>query len=1011
MDTRTFLKTVLPERGILFAQRIHPRQGKQPATILYPVGDVDDLSDKLLELDATYPTDNVYYAMASYVEVKFKTTNTKDGKEFTYVVGRTQDNALAVKSLWFDLDVGKKDSYETQREAVGGVATYCKAVNLPLPLILSSGYGVHCYWVFTESVDATEWEEIAKYQRAAWRHLKIKVDAACDQDCARVLRAPGCHNKRSGQPQKKVRVLREAVNALPPSEIKRRLRAYVEANALVAQVQPNIPPWALGAGGNLDAALPAYPDSFAAIAVEHCMQIQQFRDTGGTSEPLWYAHIGLLKHFKDGGSLAHEWGAKYEGYDEGETETKLDQWKVGPTTCSRFKEINAAGCEGCTKTCKTPLQLGYTEEVVHPDITEPQTPPPVAASGLEDKLDERGLPTCWPTRYGFDKATHCITTQVQDEDGVWATVKLAAPLFYPVEQIRQEDGTYALRMHVWVRGVQQEFVVPTKFISDQRGLSSQLSQYRIRIFNPKGVCEYMADFMINMLHHMDEIRTYRQMGWHHGFGAFLLGNTLITKDEERTVVLGEGFPTEFRNCYGKKGDPETWASAVDTLYNREHGEPYQFAICAAFSSVLNPMLGFSEWSGIPYAMTSNNSGYGKSTVNRIAMSIWMRQTRDTVVADSTPKALLGIASALNNVPFLMDEVTSYLKDPVDQTDTLYAMSNGAPRKGMTKAGRLRENPPGWSGNYVMTGNRNIMHQLTENKLNPEAAQMRVFEIDLETYPRIATMDSGSAEYNKYNTEHAMLARTIVEECYGTIGVDYVRYIMRNLDDVQERLRKVSMGMAKYMDGGDATKERFYYHLITTVLVGGFYAKKMGLIKFDLLALRDWCVEHVRRLRNNAREFQNTPADLFANMMSDMVGHILITKNFQSLDNRAKVSEFHMGATLRNPVYGRYVIGDERERPQLYITVKAVQQWCSENDLQYGAVRRDFLKEGLIRLGNKGTNESTSASRVRLSRGMQGIQTLGSPWCLELDTDAVAHIFEQSIPPAEVIDLKPEAINL
>lgn len=268
MDTRTFLKTVLPERGILFAQRIHPRQGKQPATILYPVGDVDDLSDKLLELDATYPTDNVYYAMASYVEVKFKTTNTKDGKEFTYVVGRTQDNALAVKSLWFDLDVGKKDSYETQREAVGGVATYCKAVNLPLPLILSSGYGVHCYWVFTESVDATEWEEIAKYQRAAWRHLKIKVDAACDQDCARVLRAPGCHNKRSGQPQKKVRVLREAVNALPPSEIKRRLRAYVEANALVAQVQPNIPPWALGAGGNLDAALPAYPDSFALIGYE-----------------------------------------------------------------------------------------------------------------------------------------------------------------------------------------------------------------------------------------------------------------------------------------------------------------------------------------------------------------------------------------------------------------------------------------------------------------------------------------------------------------------------------------------------------------------------------------------------------------------------------------------------------------------------------------------------------------------------------------------------------------------
>ena len=154
MDTRTFLKAILPERGIKFVQRIRPRPGKKDATILYPVADYEEAAAKSHELDIQYANDNIYYAMASYKEAKSKTVQTKDGKDFTYVVGRTQENALAVKSLWFDLDVGKPGAYSTQREAAAGVLKYALATGLPTPVILSSGYGVHCYWVFTEEIDA-----------------------------------------------------------------------------------------------------------------------------------------------------------------------------------------------------------------------------------------------------------------------------------------------------------------------------------------------------------------------------------------------------------------------------------------------------------------------------------------------------------------------------------------------------------------------------------------------------------------------------------------------------------------------------------------------------------------------------------------------------------------------------------------------------------------------------------------------------------------------------------------
>ena len=66
MDTITFLRLILPASGVYFAQRIHPRPGMKDATILYPVDDLEQLADKLTTIDAQYPNDNTYYALASY---------------------------------------------------------------------------------------------------------------------------------------------------------------------------------------------------------------------------------------------------------------------------------------------------------------------------------------------------------------------------------------------------------------------------------------------------------------------------------------------------------------------------------------------------------------------------------------------------------------------------------------------------------------------------------------------------------------------------------------------------------------------------------------------------------------------------------------------------------------------------------------------------------------------------------------------------------------------------------
>lgn len=1020
MDLTTFLRMIVPATGIKFAQRIRPRAGKRDATILYPVGDHDDLRDKLLELDHSYPAENVYYAMASYKETQFKTVKTKDGKDFEFATGRTQDNALHVKALWFDMDVGKLDDdgelrddcYATQRDAAAALANYCEKTGMPTPLLVTSGYGLHCYWPFTNEVQAYEWKAIAKIQRAAWQHLGMKVDSACDLDCARVLRAPGTHNKKPGKEPKLVRVLKET-SPLPAGEYKRILKGYVERNHLSAMIKADVPEWAKGAGNLFGVQEREFPDSFAAIAVDHCQQLQEFRKTGGTCEPIWYRHLGLMRFFKDGDRYAHEWSAKYAGYDEDETQFKYESWGIDkPPTCAWFRENGGTACEGCKRTCTAPTQLGLDESVTPPNLNEIAEE---AAHVVEDSaitaatdsgFSDDGLPLGWPERYGYDSTAGQVTVKVKDADGLWQQLPIANCLFYPVEQIRGEDGTYLFKMHAWVRGKVREFELPTKYTADARSLKMQLHANQVQVLNDKEVASYMSQFMTNMQRLKEETETYRQMGWKHGFKGWLIGDTLITEKEAKRVALSQSFSKERRNLYDPKGDPNKWVHAVDTLYNREHGEPYQFAICAAFAAPLHELLGFSEWRGIPFALTTNESGFGKTTVNMIANSIWYDPEKGKI-SNATAKAVLGIASEFNNLPFLLDEVTSYLKDPTDMGDLLYSLSNGRGREGMGQSGGLRDMSPSWIGTCCMTGNRNILMQVSENKLNPEAMQMRVFEIDLDVYPRISTMAKGSDAFELHNASHRLLSQTLVSECSGVVGTDYVRWVMRNIDEVKLKLRKTSLALSKLIDNGDATKERFYYNLITTVLVGGWAAKKMGFVNFDMNNLRDWCIAHVNKLRYHSKEFRCTPQDHFAALMSDLVGRVVITKNYETLDARKGKTELHQGGNIRTGVCGRYVRGDEKERTQLYVSVSAIQQWCIEQGISYPNLRRDFIREGIIRMGRKDTNRATGAVRISLGKGVTNVGELGVPWCVELDADKASGLMPAALP-ATVTELKAVA---
>jgi uncharacterized protein (DUF927 family) len=194
------------------------------------------------------------------------------------------------------------------------------------------------------------------------------------------------------------------------------------------------------------------------------------------------------------------------------------------------------------------------------------------------------------------------------------------------------------------------------------------------------------------------------------------------------------------------------------------------------------LLQYEEWNGIPMALTSDRSGLGKSTVCKVGINALCNSAK-TTVADSTAKAIIGRASAMNNLPVLFDEVTNSLKDPIELGNTLYSLSNGRPRIGMQSDGRERVPSPPYKLNSSLTGKKNVMFQLTETKTNPEAMQMRVFEIALEDYPIMDSMKEDS----ELHAQHHELALDLVNNHYGVWADDYFKFVIENRPEIVERL--------------------------------------------------------------------------------------------------------------------------------------------------------------------------------------------------------------------------------
>ncbi len=924
MDTLAFLAKVTPSAGNkILAERVN--RGKYSGWTHHVFNNTEDMARHALELDEAGGT--IYFAVNGYGDWYEVEENGSAKRRI-----RTQANVVSCRSLYDDIDTGKPGTYAGPRQALQAVLEAIHA-GLPKPMIVFSGGGLHLYWPLEQDVTPAQWTELATIKRSVMSRLNLLVDPAVDTDSARVLRPVGTTNRKR-EPAQTVKLLQD-VAPYNVDELRDRL--------LKLGGMPAAPQFFGMQMSNDLGVKTEYPPSSAERIVKACAALAEIVDNPRTtSEPQWRAMLGLVKHTTEGRSIAHQWSRGHPGYSASDTDGKYDLWSAGPSTCAEFSKHTDA-CTDCPYNgrVKSPIFLGYAEDAPAPpqeQLEFTDETPQAAAAPAQTKYMPKG--------FGVVNGRMCKA--VKDENGIVNWTAFCIAEFEPTMRVRLETGEWGIEVHMRVGDVEDNtFRIPIKAISSADNLASAMAANEVLFVGNNGkryAMEYMTEYISHLQHAGTKTITFNEFGWTPDFTGFVVGDRLITADGEAEVLNGDKITgTDMEGGLGITGTAEEWARRVDHIYNRAGAEPMQFAICAAFGSPLVKLMGSDNWHGIPIAL-SGHGGLGKTTVCQVACSIYGNPRKLQIAANrsgTTGNGLYAPIGIARNLPVILDELTGRERQEV--FDMMHALSMGRQKIRLNTKGEIIKNIATWDSINFITSNDNVTELLYQFRgSNAQAAALRCFEIRLDDgiMQRVFNDISGKQD----------IERQIINENHGAAGQAYLQFLVRHTDEVRALLQRVRMDMDK--QSTDRGRDRFYMDLIATAMTGGLIASKLGLISFDLAALKRWALAHVLDIRAGHDDLELTPEEMFARYVADLSGHIIVSQNLG--DSRTKVE------AVINP----------RAAPAARIAVKAqaafisarhFQQWCTENDVSAREMREYLYKAGVF-INAEGTGKRTALGR-------------------------------------------------
>jgi len=850
--------------------------------------------------DARKLKDNIFYCVHTLHHDKVWNAKKKDrrtGKLGAWEV-RVQTNMSHCKAFFFDLDVGEEETkYQSQGEALAGLKDFCVKAKLPKPMIVSSGGGLHVYWIMTEAMDTDQWRDIAAKLKRVAQHHGLKLDPSRTTDSASVLRVAGTFNLKKDAPRP-VKVYHDPKD-IDVVDFEELLDTALAANQLVVQSH-NVP--ALPDDFNNTQKIFDGPPITIRSLLHACGQIARVAKLGGrVSEPEWYAALSSVRLVENGQKYVHKISEKHPSYSAAETNAKVAQLEakgLGPTGCDKWHDLQPDICEACPLwgRVKGPLVAARKRPAALPqkpveftigDVTVQEVIPPPPK---DYKFTNNGL-VIYTTNERGDPITKTIY-----EHNIFPLRRIVNKKAQVEEQLWRVELPRSTAPH--------DFTIPAPALYERREFVKIMANNGVFIApeNLKEVENYMIAYIGKLQQLSDADNQFNHLGWNDDRTGFILPDKmLLANGKARRVSLS--MDAQRRSAYIHKQGTLQKQIELLNFYNHHAYIPQQFYILCALAAPLFYMTGHH---GV-IVNASGKTGSSKSSALYTAAAFWGSPKEYVIngtARGASANARDGRLGVLANLPVGVDEIT--FMEPKDVHDLAMSVTQPGYALRNNRDGTERATSDAYKATILMTTANSSLHSVLSSKNTAgTASSMRVFEIPMKA----------GAVHSKSDADDYLL-----DLCkdFGHIGEVFMAYVIKNLDTIEARLRQVMREIdvvAKVTSG-----ERFWSAVVASAVTAGEIALSLGLTPFDLKPIKQWVAhKQIPYMRGVVREEYSNPVTVLTDFFEENNEHILIIQKSMANNNVALASKMPRGA-----LKARY----EQETGRMYVLKAAFKQHCT-----------------------------------------------------------------------------------
>lgn len=742
-----------------------------------------------------------YFSTNEDADYFLETNKDKEGELYfspaLYKKGeRNQSNVKSLQALWLDIDCGEGKDYATQQDGLDALASFIKSADFPPPFIISSGHGLHVYWVLQTPVAPDVWVGYAKKLKTLCAFEGLKADPARTADSASLLRPVGTYNRKGGEPTQVYFITKGKPVSL-------------DAFMRLERMDDDIKTAKISAGTENE-----YPEAQIEGILNGCpLMADVAKKRGAVEEPLWRGMLSIVSRCSGGSKLIHELSKGDPRYNEADTIKKAELTK-GPYTCDQLGSLCPDVCKNCPMRGKisSPIVLGIPTKVAVP-----------------------------PKEHAGEQASQRIVKT--EHFDVTPNGVLKRPV------LGEEDKTFYITLvPVWVKGVREKVchadeqgnsslqlewldlgkkyhcaMLPQADLYEKRNFTKWLAENNLRALVKGDILnlqKYVTEAIIEVMRMQAVEQYYETVGWIDD--GFIVGNRCIKPSG--IVPVSVQTSSSVSNL-GKKGSATAWAEATKVLGDYKYW-PHAFAVLCAFAS---PLLKLCNYQGAIVSMTGA-SGYGKTLAASFALSVYGEPSHLTQPASTTINAIGVQLASQKNLPYLLDEVST--EPGYKIADFIYMASNGRGKEALDNARNLKQSD-GWCLIPFVTSNKSIL-EMPEANIQ-EAHRRRIIEIPFD---------------DPISQDDATLLANTLQEDYGTAIDPFMEYVVANKERVQSQVESVlNSDLYKKIP----PTNRFGKWTVACAQVAGEIAKKVGMIKFDVLPVVN---RVLATLANNALAVKN-----------------------------------------------------------------------------------------------------------------------------------------------------------